>query len=453
MQNIDIIDLCILEKLCNNEYELKKVKNDKKLELKDFKIPNYITNINANAFKGCSNLKNLEISKSVKNIDEDAFYGCENLDNVYYDGTIEDWCNITFYDDDSNPMFYANHFYIKNNNNEYEEVTEIVIPNIVTKIGNYQFCGFSNVTNIKIQDGVKCIDEFAFAFCTSLKNIGISSTITFIDTLALYECTSLTSINVDSNNKNYVSINGDLYSNRHNEKILIQYAIGKSDTLFEIPSNVTYIGNSAFAGCTNLKIIEIPNSVTSISYYAFAGCINLKSIEIPNSVTSIECYAFKGCTSLTSIEIPSSVTRIGKYVFGNYSGVTSVASDVFGNCINLTNINVDSNNKYFTSIEGNLYSHDKKSLIQYAIGKPDTSFYIPNSVTSICNNAFESCTSLINIEIPSSVASIGYYLFSSGYDLTIYCEAKSKPKTWEDNWNSGNYKVIWNYTKNKSSTY
>ena len=155
MQNIDIIDLCILGKLSNNEYELKKVKNDKKLELKDFKIPNYITNINANAFKGCSNLKNLEISKSVKNIDEDAFYGCENLDNVYYDGTIEDWCNITFYDDDSNPMFYANHFYIKNNNNEYEEVTEIVIPNIVTKIGNYQFCGFSNVTNIKIQDGVK----------------------------------------------------------------------------------------------------------------------------------------------------------------------------------------------------------------------------------------------------------------------------------------------------------
>ena len=343
------------------------------------------------------------------------------------------------------------------------------------------------------------VDEFAFAFCTSLKNIEISSTITFIDTLALYECTSLTSINVDSNNKNYVSINGDLYSNRHNEKILIQYAIGKSDTLFEIPSNVTYIGNSAFAGCTNLK-----------------------SIEIPNSVTSIECYAFKGCTSLTSIEIPSSVISIGKYVFGNYSGVTSVASDVFGNCINLTSINVDSNNKYFTSIEGNLYSHDKKSLIQYAIGKPDTSFYIPNSVTSICNNAFESCTSLINIEIPSSVtsignfafygcsgltnivipdsvtsigesafygcsgltsivipnsvtsiggfafhgctslasieipssvASIGYYLFSSGYDLTIYCEAKSKPKAWEDNWNSGNYKVIWNYTKNKSSTY
>ena len=357
MQNIDIIDLCILEKLCNNEYELKKVKNDKKLELKDFKIPNYITNINANAFKGCSNLKNLEISKSVKNIDEDAFYGCENLDNVYYDGTIEDWCNITFYDDDSNPMFYANHFYIKNNNNEYEEVTEIVIPNIVTKIGNYQFCGFSNVTNIKIQDGVKCIDEFAFAFCTSLKNIGISSTITFIDTLALYECTSLTSINVDSNNKNYVSINGDLYSNRHNEKILIQYAIGKPDTSFYIPNSVTSICNNAFESCTSLINIEIPSSVTSIGNFAFYGCSGLTSIVIPNSVTSIGGFAFHGCTSLASIEIPS------------------------------------------------------------------------------------------------SVASIGYYLFSSGYDLTIYCEAKSKPKTWEDNWNSGNYKVIWNYTKNKSSTY
>lgn len=92
----NIKDLCILGKLSNNEYEIKKVKKDKKVKLIIFKVPNYITNINAYVFKECSNLQNLEFSKSVKIIGEDAFSGCKNLDNVYYDGTIEDWCKIAF---------------------------------------------------------------------------------------------------------------------------------------------------------------------------------------------------------------------------------------------------------------------------------------------------------------------------------------------------------------------
>lgn len=70
IQGITIKDLCILGKLSSNEYEIKKVKKIKKLELKDFKVPNYITNINANAFKECTNLEILEISKSVKIIGE-----------------------------------------------------------------------------------------------------------------------------------------------------------------------------------------------------------------------------------------------------------------------------------------------------------------------------------------------------------------------------------------------
>lgn len=114
---------------------------------------------------------------------------CDNLDKVYYDGTIEDWCKIILSNEDSNPMTYANHFYIKNSNNEYRKVTELEIPYTVDWILSYQFCGFSYVTNIKIPDSVQIIDEGAFMGCSSL-----------------------TIINVDSNNKYYTSIEGNLYS-------------------------------------------------------------------------------------------------------------------------------------------------------------------------------------------------------------------------------------------------
>ena len=129
---------------------------------------------------------------------------------------------------------------------------------------------------------------------------------------------------------------------------------GKSIYLEEVTSpatykgkTVTYIGNSAFSGCSSLASITIPSSVTSIGDYAFSRCSNLETITIPSSVTSVRAYAFNGCSSLSSIIIPSSVTSIG---YGTFTGcssletitipssVTSVGDYAFSNCSNLSNI-------------------------------------------------------------------------------------------------------------------
>ena len=121
-------------------------------------------------------------------------------------------------------------------------------------------------------------------------------------------------------------------------------------------------------------------------------------------MTGICNSAFYDCDSLTSITIPSSVTSIGDYVF-RY-------------CDSLTSIIVDVSNEKYKSIDGNLYTKDGKTLIQYAIGKKDTSFIIPDGVTSIGNEAFYDCDSLTNITIPSSVTSIGDYAFYGCDSLT-----------------------------------
>ena len=240
---------------------------------------------------------------------------------------------------------------------------------------------------------------------------------------------------------------------------------------------VTSIDVLAFSGCSSLTSIEIPDSVTSIGSSAFDDCSSLTSIEIPDSVTSIGENAFYCCTSLTSVVIGDSVTSIGE--------------EAFEYCTSLTSIEVDESNAYYKSIDGNLYDKDAKTLIQYATGKEDTTFVIPDPVTSIGDYAFKSCTSLTSIVIPDSVTSIGSsafddcssltsieipdsvtsigncafrdcssltsivipdsvtsivnYAFSKCSSLTIYCEATSKPSGWDSSWNSSNCLVVWGY--------
>lgn len=161
----------------------------------------------------------------------------------------------------------------------------------------------------------------------------------------------------------------------------------ESLTSIDIPSSVTSIGDNAFHFCSSLQSIDIPDSVTSIGEDVFAGCESLTSIDIPNSVTSIGSHAFDGCRSLTSITIPS--------------GWTSINDGMFKNCTSLTSIG--------------------------PIGS-GASVEIPNSVTIIKSDAFEGCSGLINIDIPSGVTSIGIYAFYYSPNLSsITVEAVVPP--------------------------
>ena len=220
----------------------------------------------------------------------------------------------------------------------------------------------------------------------------------------------------------------------------------KTVTEIIIPNFVTSIGERAFYNCDSLTSVEIPDSVTSIGEYAFEYCDSLTSVVIGDGVTSIGYSAFKGCSGLTSVDIGDSVTSIGRYAFSR--------------CDSLTSITVSANNAEYKSIDGNLYTKDGKTLLQYAIGKTSDSFTIPDSVTSIGERAFYDCDGLMSVVIGGSVTSIGDDAFydcdgltsvviggsvtSIGNDAFYGCDRLTSI-TFEDT-------STWYYTKNNNQT-
>ncbi|MBR5842383.1 MAG: leucine-rich repeat domain-containing protein [Bacteroidaceae bacterium] len=188
--------------------------------------------------------------------------------------------------------------------------------------------------------------------------------------------------------------------------------------------NVTSIGNDVFCWCISLTSITLPESVTSIGNNAFYNCISLTSITIPESVTSIGEWAFGGCSSLTSITIPENVTSIGNNTFWGCSSltsiiipesITSIVNHAFYGCSKLTSITVDERNTVYDSRSGcnAIIETNSNTLI---LGCSTT--IIPESVTSIENNAFNGCESLTSITIPEGITSIGEWAFAGCSSLT-----------------------------------
>ena len=154
----------------------------------------------------------------------------------------------------------------------------------------------------------------------------------------------------------------------------------------------------------NITEVIIEDGVTSIGSCVFYNCSGLTDVTIGNSVTSIGDDAFYNCSGLTSVTIPNSVTSIGSYAFSD--------------CSKLTGINVEPNNTNYESGNGVLFNKGKTELICYPAGKTETTYTIPNSVTSIGDAAFYDCSGLTSVTIPNSVTSIGYATFAGCSGLT-----------------------------------
>ena len=353
-------------------------------------------------------------------------------------------------------------------------LTYIIIPKTVMKIGDNAFKGCSNL----------------LIFCEAkTKPKGWSESWNPDGCSVVWECNEQELHQGDSLYYNVTSNTNQLTAEVGYHPFHLKYTtitIPKEILFPEYANNklyaVTGIGKYAFYGCDKLEFVTIPNSVEYIGSGAFAECSSLKSITIPNSVKNIDTLAFYECGGLETVTIPKSVTNIGL--------------GAFADCESLKEINVENGNTEYKSENGVLFDKDKSTLICCPAGKsgkydipsgvtsiyvgafsecgnltsltiPDkvaeigddafsgctglTSLTIPNSVTYIGEFAFDSCINLKSVIIPVSVISIGDSLFSNCSNLTIYCEAESEPDEWKQfDWNPDNRPVVWGYNSNEN---
>ena len=387
-------------------------------EVKDLVIPNSVTNIGNQAFRGCSSLTSVTIGNSVNSIGSSAFMDCSGLTSVTIPESVTSIGDYAF--------------------RNCSGLTSVTIGNSVTSIGSSAFYNCSGLTKaefasieslFKINFGSSTANPLYYAKLyvngQEVTDIVIPESVTSIDYQAFYNCSGLTSVTINNN-----AIISKTYTSSSN----LITIFGSQVKEYVLGDNITAIGNYAFYGYTGLTSVAMGKNVTSIGSYAFYNCSGLIYVTIPESVTSIGSYAFYNC-GLTSIMIPKSTKNIGLWSFSG--------------CSNLVDITVEAGNSVYDS------RNSCKAIIETTT---NTLFQgckfstIPNDVVEIAAGAFWGMGDMYYITIPASVSVVRKSAFGNYDKLNVTFMGVTPPEM-EDKAFSVPSKVFVTVPGGSSNTY
>ena len=256
------------------------------------------------------------------------------------------------------------------------DITEIIIPDTIKRIGYYAFQNCPNLTSITIPASVDSIGDGVFMANGNLKNII-----------------------VEAGNPYYIAEDGILYQiggirpgmvvidDEVGWKVLHSYPSASGN--ITIPAGVSHIGSFTFWG-TTIASVTIPEGVLSIGDKAYAYCSSLKSITIPASVKYISYQVLQACASLTSITIAA-----GNPYYSSEGGILYVTNNPYSGYVNdygMTGKVLHS----WPSAKGNITIPADVRMIGFGVffGTNLTGVTIPEGVAIIGYSAFDSCTNI-----------------------------------------------------------
>ncbi|MBQ4070916.1 MAG: leucine-rich repeat domain-containing protein [Clostridia bacterium] len=354
----------------------------------------------------------------------------------------------------------------------YDKLADVTIGDGVTAINKMAFYNCPSLTDLKMGNGVTLIGESAFDECKKLERFNLSNSIETIGTRAFRNCELINSIVLPAGTTRVLT---DAFSGCKIEEATFPAdlisSIPKTDLKKAIINGGKFIRDQAFLRVTTLETVIIESGVKTIGKQAFWGCTSLTSIAIPDSVTAVNGNAFEGCTSLNAVHITdiaawcgiefSRATDYGMSYESSYyyssnplcyannlylngelvtelvipSGVSAIKPFAFEGCESITDVTIGND----VTIIYELSFHLCTSLERVTV---------KNGVEAIFVYVFRGCSSLESIVIPDSVALLGR-AFADCPNLTIYCEAQSKPDGWTSLWNDER-PVVWGYTEEEN---
>ena len=405
-----------------------------------------------NAFDIGQKLQSLSLPEGLTSIGDNAFIGCENLESLYLPASFSSFDELVF--NISSPTNVFTSINVAEGNFKYSSMDGVLfskdkktllkcpqgksgaytVPAGVTTIGPNAFGNCRKLTGIVLPEGLQEIGQNAFSD-TNIASMTIPSSVITIYNDVFYRNTSLTSLTFSDTTGWYSTNNSDNFRKRTGGTAVSagdmnagNFKTGNSNFYYKdvpVSDNVTAFAQ-AVAALTENSTVSLSGQIkqtdlgviynaiseasckvkldmsgasglSSLPEQAFAGCDNLQEIILPQGVTSIGNFVFGACWNLESVSLPASVTSIGR--------------DAFNSPI-LLSVNVDQGNAVYSSVDGVLFSKDKKTLIFCPKGKSG-SFAIPSGVKVIGQSAFRECSKLTGVTIPDGVEKIGEEAFTS----------------------------------------
>jgi hypothetical protein len=302
--------------------------NSGKITLLRIKLPESITHIGNNAFRGCANIDSVLIPNSVTTIGDYSFYKCLNLKYVRFPNKLQEIRTYSFCGTQIQKV------------NLTDTKTEKILESA------FQSC--SSIIELCLNEGVDSIGTCAFLNCTKIPELIFPTTIKVIGQSSFSGCENARKIFFNTNPNSRTSIKKEAFYNCINVK----------DTLI-IPSSIIEIQSAswpiygAFYNCNKIPYVVFQNGITSIGATAFMKCSGIKGeLFFPATLTDIKNDAFNECTNINKIYFNENLTNLGAKAFYKCSGlrgtlnlpnsITNIGYACFTDCSNLTNVEIPS---------------------------------------------------------------------------------------------------------------
>ena len=318
-------------------------------------------------------------------------------------------------------------------------ITELVIENGVTTIGNYAFNECINIEiNLDFLDGITRIGTGAFLNCSKLPSLTIPNSLETIYSNAFSGCRNLKTVIIEDGTISLTFYNSGgtityfenspietlyLGRNLNNPTNGVPFRDHPELKSLTIGEDVTKINSNSFYNCTGLQSLTFGNSLTSIGDNAFRDCISLKnSIIIPSKVKEVGHGCFQGCSNLQSVTIPNSVTTI--------------YSNAFSGCRNLKTVIIEDGTI-------SLIFYNSGGTITYFENSPIETLYLGRNLNNPTNGVpFRNNSALKLLTVGEHVTNINANSFYNCTGLTQITSHPCPPPTIQSNTFNGVTKSI-----------